>query len=587
MRCLRAFPVIFAFLAILCPVRACLAADQVEVVVEGIADDALENVRAALALPHGLVRDGKVDRLWLDRFAGQADEKIKAALEPYGYYNAQDTITVEEPEKGDFRVRVVVRPGNQVRIEELRVSLQGPGATAEQLRDLVAAFPLEKGGILLQQEYEQAKKALKSTAVSLGYLDADFPTHEIRINKGASSARVELVLDTGTRYSFDGIRIEGEPDYPDDFLRRNLAFRSGDIFSYAKLGETQLNFSNSEHFKKVIITPEKQKAEGFKVPVLVQLTPAPRWSLRPGIGYGTDTGARLSLRYRDLNMFHLGHEFYSNLFIAENLQGLATGYVWPDSKDIKSSTTLQLNLQRDDVTTYVSRLIAVELDRNRSLGHGDLGTAYIKLQQEDFTIGAQNSGSRLVLPGLRLNGDHYDNLIRPAHGYHYGFDLRGTHSFLGSDTELLQLVSDGSCLFALPWRLSLHARATAGITLLSDPLKDLPPSLRFFAGGDQSVRGYTYKSIGPRDATGQVVGGKHLLTGSVELERALFKNWGVSAFYDAGNAFNSFVKVSMFQGAGIGLHYYTPIGALNLFLARQIGIANPGYHIHFTVGFEL
>ena len=78
----------------------------------------------------------------------------------------------------------------------------------------------------------------------------------------------------------------------------------------------------------------------------------------------------------------------------------------------------------------------------------------------------------------------------------------------------------------LPWRLSLHTRAKAGITLLSDPLSDLPPSLRFFAGGDQSVRGYAYQSLGPLDATGQVEGGKHLLDGSVELERALFRGLG-------------------------------------------------------------
>ena len=588
MQSLRALSAVLACMIICtCFALPAPAAEPIEIVVEGITGDALKNVEEALVIPHGLVRDGKVDRLWLDRFVGQADEKIRTALEPYGYYNATATVIVEESKEGEYRLRVRVQPGNQVRIEELKVSLQGTGAKERQLLDLVAAFPLEKGGVPLQQEYEQAKKSLKSMAVTLGYLDAEFSRHEIRITKSASIARIELVLDTGGRYFFNGVRIEGAPDYPDAFLRRNLAFKPGEPFSYAKLGESQLNFSNSDRFKKVVITPEKEKGEGFKVPVLVQLEPVPRRSLRPGIGYGTDTGARFSLLYRDLNMFHQGHEFYSNLYIAEKLQGLATGYIMPDSVDIRSSTTLQLNLQREEVTTYVSRLIAMELDRSRGFGRGELGTAYIKLQQEDFTIGAQNSGSRLVLPGLRFSGNHYDNPVRPAQGYHYELELRGTHPFLGSDTELLQFVGNGSYLFALPWRLSLHTRAVAGITLFSDPLQDLPPSLRFFAGGDQSVRGYSYKSLGPRDATGQVAGGKHLLTTSVELERALFKNWGVSAFYDVGNAFNSFTRIDMFQGAGIGLHYYTPIGALNLSLARQIGLDNPDYHIHFTVGFEL
>jgi translocation and assembly module TamA len=126
-----------------------------------------------------------------------------------------------------------------------------------------------------------------------------------------------------------------------------------------------------------------------------------------------------------------------------------------------------------------------------------------------------------------------------------------------------------------------------GVTFLNDPLSDIPPSLRFFTGGDQSVRGYSYKSLGPRDATGRVVGGKQLLVGSVELERALFKDWGVSIFYDMGNSFNAFSAMSLYRGAGVGLHYYSSVGALNLSVAQPLGVNNPSIHFHFTVGFEL
>jgi translocation and assembly module TamA len=122
---------------------------------------------------------------------------------------------------------------------------------------------------------------------------------------------------------------------------------------------------------------------------------------------------------------------------------------------------------------------------------------------------------------------------------------------------------------------------------LGDPLSDLPPSLRFFAGGDLSVRGYAYQSLGAVDANGQVEGGKHLLEASVELERALFQDWGVSVFYDAGNAFNSFNEIHLAQSAGVGLHYYTPVGSMSLSLARQIGVDDPGFRIVFTVGFDL
>jgi translocation and assembly module TamA len=124
------------------------------------------------------------------------------------------------------------------------------------------------------------------------------------------------------------------------------------------------------------------------------------------------------------------------------------------------------------------------------------------------------------------------------------------------------------------------------LTFFSDPVYEIPPSLRFFAGGDQSVRGWAYQSLGPRDASGRVVGGKHLLTGGVDLQRALFERWAVSVFYNAGNAFDSFSDLTLYQAAGIGVHYYLPVGALNLYVARQLNVEDPGYRVHLTVGFE-
>ena len=566
---------------------AAWAAEPVEVVVEGIEGAALTNVREALALPAGLVSDGKVDGLWLERFAGKSDEKVLTALEPFGYYNARVTVTLDTVGDGEYRLRIGVEPGRPVRVTAVNVGLDGPGAHERSLRKLVAGFLVKKGDVLLQQQYEGAKGALIAKAQELGYLDAEFLRHEIRIDRDKTGAGIDLLLETGEQYHFDGTTIEGAPDYPDRFLRRNLTYRSGDVFSYDRLGETQLNFTNSERFREVIVTPEKEEAQGNQVPVLVRLKQAPRRSIRPGAGYGTDTGGRFSLRYRDLTLFHLGHEFSANLYIAERLQGLALKYTVPIYRDLRSSTSLQLNLQREDVTTYISRLIALELDWNRGFGKGRLGTAYIKLQQEEFTVGAQNSSSRLVLPGLRYTEDRYDNPIRPGQGYRFSLETRGTHQVLGSDAGLLQFISEGGYIAPLPCRLTLQVRGKAGVTLLSDPLTDLPPALRFFAGGDHSVRGYSYQSLGPRDANGRVVGGKHLLFGSIEMERALFKNWGISLFYDAGNAFDSFPNLHLAQGAGAGLHYYTPVGALNLYVARQLGVSNPSVHIHFTVGFEL
>ncbi|MBU5613165.1 autotransporter assembly complex protein TamA [Geomonas azotofigens] len=569
-----------------CPAASLGASEPVRVDVSGIEGDPLDNVRRALELPHGLVRDGKIDRLWLERFARQAPDKARVALQPYGYYRARVAATVREERGGKSRVEVVVDPGEPVRVVEVDLKLEGEGAEQKELRRQAASFPVATGQALLQPDYERGKSSLQAQALALGYLDADFPRHEIRISPDLATARILLTLNTGARYYFDGTRIEGGTDYPDLFLKRFIAFKEGDPFSYAKLGETQLNFANSERFRQVVVTPQREEAKEHKVPVLVRLTSAPRRTLRPGIGYGTDTGGRVSVHYRDLNLAHEGNDLDLSLYVAERLQGFAGRYTMPSASDLRSSTSIQLNLQRETVSTYQTRLAAMEVDRNFGLGRGEIATPYLKIQQENYKVANASSQSRLVLPGFRFSKDRFNDLVRPTSGYRVSVDLRGAHRYFGSDTGLVQAIGNASVLVPIPGRLTFHARANTGYSVLTDPLAELPPSIRFFAGGDQSVRGYAYQSLGPRDAAGRVVGGKHLLVGSVELERALFKNWGVSIFDDIGNAFNNFGNVDLKQGVGVGAHYYTPVGGLNLYLAHPLAPNSPPVRIHFTVGFE-
>lgn len=177
------------------------AADPVELEVTGVEGGAEKNVNEALTPPSGLVRDGKVDRLWLDRFAGQAAQKARLALEPYGYYHAQVGVKVQEEKGGRFRLLVQITLGEPVRLSGVELELKGAGAGEKQLSRLARSFPLAKGAVLLQPEYERAKSDLRSRAVALGYLDADFTRHEIRIAPGETSARIALTLETGSATS--------------------------------------------------------------------------------------------------------------------------------------------------------------------------------------------------------------------------------------------------------------------------------------------------------------------------------------------------------------------------------------------------
>jgi translocation and assembly module TamA len=578
--------VLFGIALLLLP-RPASAEDPVEIVIIGIEDELLNNVQAALTLPSGLVKDDAVNLPWLELFQEDIPQKVREALEPFGYYNAKVGTILQKPAENAYKILVGVFPGTPVRVTEVNVRVVGPGANEQALQRIASSFRLSKGEILVHSSYERRKGRLQSKAQELGYLDATFPVHEIKVSLAEASARITLEMNTGPQYRFGETLFTGAPQYPQRFLQRYLDYKSGEIFSEKKMGQSQINLSASDRFKGVLLSPEREEAHDSIMPVLAQLTPLPRRRLRPGIGYGTDTGVRGSVRYKDVNLFHLGHELNAEINISQRLQGVAAGYTIPSYRDIKSSLGLQVNFQREDTDSYTNSLVSLEGTWNRSLLRGQLLTLYVKPQWEDFTVGLQKSSSVLVLTGIRFSHRNFDDPIRPRKGYGYALEARGTHQYMGSDTGLLQLIAEGRTIIPLPWRFALINRVKGGMTLQNEPFKDLPASLRFYAGGDRSVRGYAYQSLGPKDITGKVIGGKHLLTASVELERKLFKDWAVAAFLDAGNAFNSLNHLRLYKGAGLGIRYFTPIGALQLDLARQIGVDNPSYRVHFSVGFEL
>ncbi len=582
------------------------AAEPLRVSIRGVEGEALKNLEAALAPPPGLVRDGRVDRQWAERFARQVPRLAVEALKPFGFYHARVEARLEEaeptreevepyqegeepspaPSAGEaYRVNVEVQPGEPVRVERVAVEVTGAGSGAPKLLKLAREFPLRQGDVLRQDRYESAKGELKAKALDLGYLDADFSAHRLVIDVERNRAEVELTLATGELYRFADALIHGAPDYPDPFLRRYLAFAEGDVFSYRLLGHTQLNYLNSDRFRDVIITPQKELAEERAVPVAIQLVPSARRRLRPGIGYGTDTGARVTLRYKDVNVWRRGHEFTSDFNIAQRRQSLRADYILPNYRHLNDHTALRAGYDQEDIDTYESRLLFVEAEQVRAFAPGRLGSVYLRLLREDFKIGEQDSTARLLLPGIRFTERHYDDAVRPRSGYQLRLELRGTDTALGSDVALLQALGSANLLLPLPARFSLFLRGQAGATWQNDPLQDIPPSLRFFAGGDQSVRGYGYQTLGPRDSNDDVVGGKNLLVGSAELERALGEDWGVAVFYDAGNAFDSFSDYEIFEGAGFGVRRYTPVGPVRVDLARQLGVDNPSTRLHVSIGF--
>jgi len=292
------------------------------------------------------------------------------------------------------------------------------------------------------------------------------------------------------------------------------------------------------------------------------------------------------VRYEDLNVMDSAQKLDSELNLSQRLQGLAMRYVFPGGTDFRSNTNARLSAQREDTVSYTTKSVSAEVERTKGFGKDRLGSVYLLMQSEDSTAGGDTTNTFLLVPGIRFSENRYDSFIRPNKGFNYRLEARGTTQSFGSDVGFTQFLGYADALFPLPGRFSIKMRGQAGATSMNGNFLDVPITFRFFTGGDNSVRGYAYQSLGPKDAQGDVVGGKHLLVASIELERAIGANWGASVFYDAGNAFDDLDTLRFAQGAGLGVRYYTPVGPVRLDIARQVGVSDPEYRFHFTVGMQ-
>lgn len=559
--------------------------ESLQLQVEGVEEGLSEAVKAALVLPSPLLNAEKINRRWLRNYQKQIPQRVREALEPYGYFLSEASSSLEQPQPGELQLIVQVTPGPPQRVTELQLDLQGPLVEQPELASQLPPFPLQVGDVLRQDQYEQGKSKRLQAVVDLGFLDASYSRHQILVHRREGRAEIRLSLDSGPRYHFGETLFQGADDYPERFLRRYLAYQKGAVFNYTELGQTQINLQNSDLFRNINVSPQTSAATPGVMPVQVELHPAPRHQLRPGIGYGTDTGARFSLHYRNLNLLQRGHELQGDLLLAQRRQSLVSNYIIPDMRRADSQTNLRVGFDREDTDSYLSRKLFSEAEYQRTFGSGLVGSLYLRLIQEYSLIGSDQTRSQLLIPGTRITWRKVDDVLDPRRGVLLRMELLGASRDLLSDTSLVQLKGDMLSLWPLPADLTLMLRLQGGSTWQDDPISDLPASLRFFAGGDGSVRGYGYQTLGPKDAAGEVIGGKNLLVANLELERRFNENWGGAVFYDIGNAFDSFSQYELEQGAGIGVRRYTPVGSLRLDLARQVGTPKESFRVHLSVGF--
>jgi translocation and assembly module TamA len=558
---------------------AAARAADVRVEIEGLDEPLTVNARAHLSLV-AYTEIPDLGETNVRALHARAPDELRAALEPFGYY-APDISTSLTREGTTWVARYVVSPGEPVVVTSVDMRITGHGADEPGLRAPIEQSKVAQGAPLRHGDYERTKGALLAAALEHGYRDAVLAEHRIDIDVPSRSAAVRLRLETGRRYRFGELSFDQDV-LRDDVLRRYVTFAPGDPYDAKALLELQYALYDSGYFGSVEVEPGAP--EGDQVPIVVRAEPRLRHTYRFGVGYGTDTRARVSFGYENRRLNSRGHRAALDLTLSSPKQDIEAQYVVPLDRPVTDTRALAAHATEEELGDTRSRKVELIARDTRLLGTWQR-QLYVRLANERTDIADVASTSTHLVPGTQWTRTRSDDPILPMRGSYVGADLHGTGGALGADTTFLRLRLDGRLLRPLGARGRAVARLTVGTSVVGE-FDALPASERFFAGGDQSVRGFDLNSLGPRDEDGQVVGGKHLLAGSFEYEHRLRGPWGVAVFVDGGNALDDFGD-DLEYGAGVGARYRSPLGMLRFDIAWPLTEGDDGLHLHFGFGPEL
>ncbi len=565
-----------------------------QVNINGAPEALAENIRAHVGTPDERC-NANLRRL--NRLLPGIRRDIERAAQAIGYYRLShqvrftEAVVSEDPDSapGCWQLDINVTPGEPVRFGNININITDP-ARRPLFAPVLADIPVQRGQVLDHSQYERLKSSLSSHAVENGFFAARFVQSELAIDMLSGQANVNLSFEPGERYRFGEISISPLQELSDDFLARFLTFEPGDDYASDALIRLRQNFNDSQYFNQIAVTPQLSQAVNQQVPVTIDLATRPRRAYSAGAGVSTDNGPRLRLNYEDRYINRRGHRLNADLAVSTLQQEPSLSYVIPLTDPVNDSLRFSTGFQRQETDSYISNTARIGVTWRSLVWNNWVQNIFVNYQTEKAEL-TNVTQERLIAPtrtnstisGINWARTRADNPIYPANGWRLFLQASGAHENLLSDMTFAQLYGSAKLIHSAgPGRLIVRGEVA---TTLADELLELPVSVRFFTGGDQSVRGYQFNELGAANNAGEVVGGKHLLVGSIEYDVPVFGGWSVAAFLDTGNSFQDFGNMTLKESAGLGVRWLSPIGPIRVDIAK--GLDDGGFRFHITMGPDL
>ncbi|MDC0662188.1 autotransporter assembly complex protein TamA [Marinobacter sp. SS21] len=555
-----------------------LYAQQVEVKVLGDYPGLQDNAEAFI----GEVEGRSEQRL--RRYVPTAVRQVTDALRALGYY--QPTIEWEMLPTELPKVRLTVTPGAPVHIRSVSVTINGPARNDPTFLPVLPEKPAV-GDVLNHGHYDALRQTIRNRALRLGYFDGDFSSHRLTVDPEQRVADMELAFDSGERYRLGEVRFTGDTEIGLPLLRQFVTISPGEPYHADKVATLNGDLSNSGYFREVLVDANPAEADDFVIPVKVRLSIRQPRSVSAGVGFSTDVGPRFRGTWREHWINEMGHRRGAETELSVPRQSLSTWYELPLDPPMTDLIRLSAGYQREHIEDVESERLTLGQQWQHELDNGWLQILSMRWEGERFRIGDDPSTtSSLFLPGAGYSKLRADTALDPSRGYRLQFDVTGSHRAALSDADILHVSVLLKGLITLADKHRFLGRFQFG-GVATNSFDDVPPSLRFFAGGDQSVRGYGYETLSPEDSDGSLVGGRYLLVGSLEYQYELFERWRAAVFYDRGNAIdNPFDPLA--NGVGMGVRWVSPVGPLRFDIAKGLDPEFGGeWRVHFSMGPEL
>jgi translocation and assembly module TamA len=520
--------------------------------------------------------------------------KVEAASQVFGYYHAISEVSAPNQSADNKNWILKIKLGPITLVRKLSIKIEGQGAQDAEIQTLLSSFKLKSGEPLEHSVYENAKSTLQNLAQSRGYFDFEFEQSNIKVFESLNVADITLHIKSGLRYKFGGLRF-GKDIRSQKLAESVTPFKTGDFYQASQLGLLNQRLKQTQYFRHVIVRPLVAEAIDAVVPIDVILTHKPRDNFDVGLGLSSDVGPRFTGKWKRPWVNESGHSLGAEVFVSSLEKYVSVDYKVPLEDAIQNYLSYQAGYQAQNVNDTSSDKWSISATRHWTIENSDWQrSAFLRLEQETFIQGLEpEQTTRLLTPGFTLSRLRSKGGLDISWGDKQTITTEFASDSLLSDINMFRITAASKWVRSYNQHRFLWRAELGGI--VTNNFEQVPSSLRFFTGGDQSVRGFDYKTLSPikLNAEGEpeldekgktlLTGGQYLSVASFEYSYPVAENWRAAAFVDAGNTTDELFKDPAI-GFGFGAIWYSPIGPVRLYLAKGKSDFGETRYFHISMG---